>query len=1037
MPLDFQTITAPFRLGVDEGTDPKQEPPGTLMTCKDLVWIKTGRLQKRLGINSLTTAIVGGGNVGAAARLFTRGSELCLIDGTKIYSYTAAGWVLAANLGKVAEVGLTWQTAQDSYDGVRSSDAALTSDGRLIQAWVTGDPAFLSGGNIFYRITDQASGVQTTKTIQVTGTVNQPQAIRVLASGTNWILVFNDNASGNISCVVNGAAPATLRADAFGGGAAFDACIIGTYFVLAYHLAANGISLRRYSIASTPVEQTNGVVTGEAASDVEAISIDGNVNDTLWIGYARNQPAKGFRIARADPTSLAQTLAPADIETGMAGLTEAVVGVTRIDATSCLYAYSANGSALGGYTNGMTASVVVPLAGSPLNVIRRTAGVRLLTRPFYLGSVAYAFVASWLTAYALGSGIYPPGGDSYLIEITTAFSNDGLPHRYVGHIDVLTAGNWGGRACANAAAISATSVTCFLPTLASAPPGQLSFQQGTRAVTATIGASLPADMWRPVTLDRETYLSAGVLQAYDGRQAFDAGFAGSAYVDMSATAASAAGGGMATGNYLYTVVPEYRSSAGVLHRGPPGPAQTVSVTSAGSTGSVALKIIPVQLSQKQPDRGAVSVAEPIHVMLALFRSIAGQPIPQRLTVEPTYNVLLQSASGSPQAFTDTRNDAGIPSPVVLSTRPAVYTQGGELPDYQAPAFTTITLYRNRIFGIAGDERTIWFSKSYTSNPGTMPGFSPNFRILFSERITGLAVCDERLFVFFERGIAYFAGDGPNPNGNNSDYGEPNRLQSDVGCKTPRGTVSTPLGIMFVGGGANTVGIYLLNRKLSLDWIGQRVQGLLLSYPNVTSAVLVADKNHVRWTCNNAGSAAGIVLVYDYVQDQWSHFTYAGGVPIADALLHQGVYTVVTTAGVVYKETEAAWLDNGAYVSEFFETAWIYRDGPLNYQSVRNFLLEGISNSAHGLTVSVGFNGNPAYTQVITFPEGIANVTAPGPIEDLKVSIGTARKCQCIRFKVQSTAPQVLGTGQGPMWSTMGIEVGAKRGPPKLAIAAQK
>jgi hypothetical protein len=226
---------------------------------------------------------------------------------------------------------------------------------------------------------------------------------------------------------------------------------------------------------------------------------------------------------------------------------------------------------------------------------------------------------------------------------------------------------------------------------------------------------------------------------------------------------------------------------------------------------------------------------------------------------------------------------------------------------------------------------------------------------------------------------------------------------------------------------------MLDRGMNVQWISKRVQDLLDTYPNITSAVLVQDKNHVRFSCVNDAGSSGVVLVYDYVEQQWSTFYYAGGIAIADACMHDGVYTFVTPAGVVYKESEATYLDNGAWVTALIETAWIHAAGPLAYHAVRNFRIDGVSATNHGISIEVGFNGETNYQQgPETWSEATANVTTVGPSVTANISIGTRRKCRSIRFKVYDSSPAVLGTGQGAKWSTMGIEVGQKRGFGRLA-----
>ena len=225
---------------------------------------------------------------------------------------------------------------------------------------------------------------------------------------------------------------------------------------------------------------------------------------------------------------------------------------------------------------------------------------------------------------------------------------------------------------------------------------------------------------------------------------------------------------------------------------------------------------------------------------------------------------------------------------------------------------------------------------------------------------------------------------------------------------------------------------MLSRGLEVSWFGKPVQDVLASYPSITSAVLVPTKNEVRITCNNSAGTAHTVLVWNYVERQWSTFRYLGGsVAIADACMCSGVYTLATTSGAVYQEDATTYLDAGAYVSMVLETAWISAAGPLAFQSVREFQMEGLSNSNHDLTVEVGFENETSYTQSAPFLAGSA-VTAVGPLEECTIAIGNRRKSSHLRFRMTDTTPTnpgtyPVGTGQGPSFDTVGIEVGIKQG----------
>ncbi len=344
-------------------------------------------------------------------------------------------------------------------------------------------------------------------------------------------------------------------------------------------------------------------------------------------------------------------------------------------------------------------------------------------------------------------------------------------------------------------------------------------------------------------------------------------------------------------------------------------------------------------------------------------------------------------------------------------------------------------HADRLWVLTGDRKTWWYSKAFQDDLGTAPGFHPNLRLAFNDLQTAALSLDDKGVFYSANGVKYLLGIGPTPNGLNSDFQGPFTIQSDVGCINARSLVATPDGHMFL----SSRGIYLLTRGLELFWIGRQVQDQIAAFPVITSAVLVAKQNQVRFTCNTADGASGIVLVFDYVEKQWSTFRYlqseAGGpgAAIADAFMWNGAWTCVTPAGQVWVESSTAYLDSGAWVYLTLETAWNSAAGPLGYQSVRNFGLGGVSYSNHDLAISVGFDGEESYDQGPEAFEAGSDVTAIGPLEHCSISINDRRKCSSIRFKVTDAPPTdpgtfPLGNGRGAAFDTMLIEVGLMRGP---------
>lgn len=1000
---------------MEEGVDPKQVPFGTLTTAENVEWRKSGRLEKRDGSRQLTRDIDGGGEIPSAARLIVRGDELSLTTGDELYSYAGTKWV---SRGRHPSVGLTWETIQDSVLGVRASDVAYLTDNRIVHAWVTGDVTeSTTGGHVWFQIVDATTGAIITPPTQI-DSLDGTLRVRVLALDTSYVILWIR--SGHLYSYVDGT-KTDLQSDAVATGsdilirASMDACVIGTDFVIIYPLDAGDIQLRRYTIASTPALVVSNTMGDPSIADVRSVSIDGADGESLYIAYADGDV---FFVA-ANPSTLAPTAGPMTVYNATGGTHDTTtVSVLRYDATSCVFAYSL-ASAVSDY-HGRLGWRFVDNAGVASGG-RTTFFTKLLSRPFALGTKLYVLAGPWVTVPNLTEDIQ--GSDTYLLDLNSS----GI----AGKVDLLIGGFWSPGYATTPVAISDEEVVFPCSFQATASSKLSSIRQGLRLVHATTGKSIPQDMWRSVAIGQESYIAAGVLTAYDGVEASAFGWAHPIFIDPTRSTVSAVGGTLATGTYIYNTTPERRTAAGVLHRGPQAIDTSFSVT--GPTGFVGLVAVP----------GALSRWSSSGEIVALYRN-AGGATPsgstlQRITVEPTYS-FMTNANSNFLAYVDSSPDNAIGGVFDITSRPLMYTVG-ELDDFQPPALLTLALYRDRIFGISGDERAVWFTKNHADNPGVAPGFHPAFRFVFNERLTGLAVLDERLLIFAETGIYYTSGDGPAPNGDGADYGVPNRLQTDVGCTNPRGIVASAEGVYFVAGPDTLPEIHLLDRKLNVQWIGKRVQDLLDQYPHITSAILVSKKNQVRFTCNSRDDESGIVLVYDYVEQQWSHFTYSGQLPIADACMHGGDYTFATTDGTVWKEDPTRNKDTFDFVTSRIITAWIHAAGPLAYHSIRNFQIDGISSTPHELNIYVGFNGDDVFVQEASWPHSVAGVTLPGPIETAKVSIGTYRKCRSIRLKIEDAPPSgseppAIGTGQGPKWSSMGLEVGVKRGFGKLS-AAQK
>ena len=1027
--LRFQMQQAAFRYGLAEGDNPHLVPMGTLVTCENGWWTKTGRIEKRLGTTPYVLTLTSGGSLAAGARIFSRGEELCVTDGTSLYGYVTAATAWKS-VGRIPNVGLTWKTSLDPVSGAQAWDMALSAAGYRVEAWTSQATGSTVGGPLFCRVVEHATGTVVFGPVRIVATASL--GVRVLTIGTTAIIVTRQTTANIVAYTINLSTFAfgtfgNLRTDAaaIDGVEGWDTCVIGDNFVIAYSTVTPELKL--YSYDTALVQQATGAIT--SPSGACHVSIDGADGEVLYVLFQDGAAApSAISLAIADPTTLVETVAPVTVETCAAGGKAAYMGVCRLDATNCSLSYTLNDPA-GTYANYRTTSFKASDAAVVATLTQRiTWGTYATSRPFVLAGSAYLLLSDYLQS-TVATESTPLDGITVIAEVQTT-NGSGVPgvHRIVGTIDMSIGGlmyTTSGQPLNGVAAVSATEMLVQSPFQAQV--GAV-VRTGLRIASVTTGESIPADMWRSTRYAGEAFVSCGTFTAYDGNAAFDYGFPRAPAFD-DATPVNGAGA-MALGAYLYAAHLEFRS-ANLLYR---SQVQTANATLTGTDDTVNIDAVGYGVTNKQNDTTNYGSASATPVLLPWYRSTVGGVVYYRLTAEPYANVTYPSAITGVASFVDLRADSDIGDSYAtdLNTRPALYTEDGALPDYQPPGSVTHFNHADRLWSLAGDEQTWWYSKRFSDDIGVAPGFNPAFRYAFEERQIGGASLEDKAVFFSATGIQYVVGIGPDANGGANDFQGPFKIQTDVGCTSARGIVSMPSGIMF----PSSRGIYTLTRNLELQWTGRAVKDVLAAFPVVTSAVLVAKRNQVRFTCNESDGSNGAVLIYDYVFGQWSTAKYTHGatygVAIVDACMHDGDWHFLVSDGTVYRESSASYLDAGAtWVPLTLETAWISAAGPLEFHSVRRMELTGISNTNHDLTISVGFDDDTNYPQTVTYLAGTP-VTAVGPLEECVTTIGTRRKCMRIRFKIQDATPTTpvtypVTTGQGPSFEFIGIEYGVKRG----------
>ena len=992
--LQFQLQQAPLAFGLAEGVDPHQAPFGTLMTAENARWTRTGRLEKRTGLTFLSAAVPN------AFRIFARLSELSCIDSNgSVFSWSSVSSTWNSHFAAAPVYTIQRSTAWDTVQGSKSGDVCISSDGTITYAWVTGSPAvgYFSGGVVYFRQTD-ASGNEITPSTQVhdSTTSNTNVVVRAVVSGTTVKILWVD--AGNLTTYdVTSKTYTTLKNNVFSSTSygPYDVQVMGSSMVIAYFNGTN-IYIGYWSFAATPVAGNSVLVTAESAI-VTQLGLCATQGENIYVIYATSTPEIKAVIFDTGTTP-AQVVAPFVLETTIptAGLTQ--VGVARLTsatAIACWYTYGTNTTV---HATGDLRYCAIGNSGINQGGQLHVSGVTPASRPFVMNGSPYILATNNI------ADISTTNGDTFLLSISAPYTisvSTTPPAIEVGHPEVLLGGQFSSQGISSVPSYGGTFFA-VVPFVSSA--GTLRVRQGGRLLQIT-KSTLTDSSLRPVRFGAEVYFSGATVTSYDGDNVLPGWSAFPPSIgNTSATATT--GGTLAAGNYVVNVHTERRNYAGVLHRGPTAVAKLFTTT--GATGKINLVLTPVWVGSS-----ADSILFGRDILIPVYVSQVGQSIPQRYTGDPATNMVYDTYA------TATDIAAPVTAPVVTSAA-AIYTASGELDDYQPPSSLYLTDHQNRLWSIGPDGNTVWFSKDATVNPGVAPGFHPSLTLTFNDRVVALQTLDSALLAFTATGLYAIQGDGPAPNGQGATY-QAVKVQTDVGCTNPRSVVSMPDGVMF----QSTRGIYMVDRGLGVSFVGKPVQDQTSS-ATITSAVLVAKKGEIRFALSSGES-----VVYNYVEKQWSTAKYTSnsvyGAVIVDACVWNGNYTALFSDGNIAYEVEGSYLDGSAYVPMTVETAWNNAAGPLAYQAVRSFSCEGVANTNHQLAISVGFDTETSYSQFASFVDG-SPVTTIGPLT-FDISVGARRKCQSIRFKIQDSAPSTLpvGTGQGPSFDTIGVEVGAKRG----------
>jgi hypothetical protein len=452
------------------------------------------------------------------------------------------------------------------------------------------------------------------------------------------------------------------------------------------------------------------------------------------------------------------------------------------------------------------------------------------------------------------------------------------------------------------------------------------------------------------------YWGGGLIQYTDGEYVHESGFIQRPIL----SAADGAGTGLVAGDvFQYILVYEWFDRWGNYHQSEPGTntdglvvQHTVPNNGAGQgTIDVTLRHCTLSLRQRQTAtqhriqhalyRADISAGAAASVFGVFFREFTVSATPATRDNDPLATTSLVV------------NDNGAN---FSTANPTLYTTGGVLEqDSVFGGGTAFVRHKNRLWSAGGEEPDIiWYSQEETEQRPAEWNIAQQVRAP-GEVINSLASLDDALVAFSEDRIYAIVGEGPNSTGDpqSGSFSAPILIHSDGGCAQPRGTVSTPLGVFYVG----AQGFYLLDRSRSSQYIGDPVQDTFAAFPRVRAAVYVPHRGEVRWLCQDTNQSSWRVIVFDFEAKKWSVWTHSQAALGVDATYSDGAWYYLTKTGVVRKESATVFTDDGTWYGVGIITGHMAFGDWQTYKRVRRIRPIIEKRGTGGMTVEMIRNGH--------------------------------------------------------------------------------
>lgn len=894
--LDWQLLQLPFGAGVNQRMDDRALPAPALAEAIDVQFDEVGGLQTRKPFTALGSSTASGGTISTARKMVANGNELLLFDKDSLYSWNDQlnKWTFrATHLAVDVREEAVCVTPGDQYDCDRAELSGI-----IYYAWC-------DTSKVYVAARDKASGSYHLGPTAVGGTGTRP---RLVALNSKVLLFWHagtDASPGSLLAlaidptVTN---PATLSTQLTtpssttmlaspNFGAYYDVTRLLTTNTAVF--VARRATTTSYTIAQV-TEALSVTTTDKARTCDGAIAISSSpTGTTVQIVRGNGTNVQGDRITVA-------LLADADTAQAIGTITAGTVrhiaaahrSVTNGGYYRCYVFWSEDEtSAVASTEYTKTNYVDTNSTIGTSSVLGYCLGVA--SRAFdYDGSVyvwtsfaTESFASGYATAFrAALQNSYFLWRDDATLQAKCAWDR-AAGHQSEAYLPgvALTSGTTEFSWCAGERRI--------VP-IGSAGNQSGYADRGPREVVFTFDSNSAR---RCVRLGETLYVSGAEILQYDGVGLYEAGWH---IYPPGFAVTTASGSNLAAGTYTYRVTWRWDNAKGELDRSSSTTHATVTLPGAGGAGGN----VPTLRVTRKP---ATTVA--VEVWRTVMDAPADAPFFLTTSKDP-------ASSSSPNQYVTNRITGEVVSPAyiddfadaTLTTKESSSENGGVLEHLGPPGASIIAATDTRIFlaGVAGDPDRIWYSRLRSS--GEVASFHDALTVDVPRDggdITGVAFQNGILIVFRETATYMFPGEGFDNVGLGQNFGPPQILSYDIGCRDTDSIVTTPEGIAF----HSSKGKYLLTRGWTMKPIGLPVSDY--DSETVVAAHVVPGQHQVRWVTSSR------VMVYDYLVDQWAEWSISSGL---HAAIWQGTYHYLAAAGPLAEQTTYSGTSYGLDV----ETAWI-------------------------------------------------------------------------------------------------------------------